>query len=271
MENKPISLRDIEAIANLPYLSFFEKILLFPRLNQILNKLPNTTELSILIESFLQELHIETVCDNISLAKIPAKKPLIVVSNHPYGLIDGFILTHSLLRKRQDIKMIAHYLLKLLAPFANHLIGIDPNKKQKLNGMQESKNWLMQGGTLCIFPAGRVSYWHWKSMSITDQKWKSALSYLITDTKATVIPAYVHGRNSWYFQLAGVFSKVFQAFLLPQQVFAKSHSKIQVTFGDPIQFAEINQLKTPEAQMAYLQKKSYALAKTKAQAENLTI
>jgi len=43
-----------------------------------------------------------------SLTAIPATGPLILVANHPYGILDGLIMGHLLARTRGDFRILAH-------------------------------------------------------------------------------------------------------------------------------------------------------------------
>ncbi|MBT8475634.1 MAG: acyltransferase, partial [Alphaproteobacteria bacterium] len=43
-----------------------------------------------------------------SLANIPSEGPLILVANHPYGILDGLIMGHILSEVRGDFRILAH-------------------------------------------------------------------------------------------------------------------------------------------------------------------
>ena len=64
------------------------------------------------IDDVLSQLNIDYEFNDEDLNNIPAKTPFILVSNHPYGGIDGLILLSIILKKRPDFKVMANYLLQ---------------------------------------------------------------------------------------------------------------------------------------------------------------
>ena len=51
---------------------------------------------------------------------IPSEGPLMVIANHPFGIIDGLILCSLISNKRKDFKIMTHETLKFL-PELDHL------------------------------------------------------------------------------------------------------------------------------------------------------
>ena len=43
-----------------------------------------------------------------SLEDIPKKGPVVIVSNHPFGILDGLLLGYILSKTRSDFKIIAN-------------------------------------------------------------------------------------------------------------------------------------------------------------------
>lgn len=42
------------------------------------------------------------------LAQIPARGGVLVVANHPYGILDGLLIGHLVATRRRDIKLVCH-------------------------------------------------------------------------------------------------------------------------------------------------------------------
>ena len=47
-----------------------------------------------------------------SLENIPAHGPLILIANHPYGILDGLMLGYILSRSRGDFRILAHRIFR---------------------------------------------------------------------------------------------------------------------------------------------------------------
>src|SRR5690349_8528535 len=54
------------------------------------------------LENLLTEMRVRPRIDAADHARIPASGPVVVVANHPYGMLDGAILTVLLTRIRPD-------------------------------------------------------------------------------------------------------------------------------------------------------------------------
>jgi len=59
-------------------------------------------------------------------ANIPARGPVVVVANHPYGGIEGIILAALLRSVRNDVKVLANSLLCSFPCLRESLIPVDP-------------------------------------------------------------------------------------------------------------------------------------------------
>ncbi len=96
-----------------------------------------------------------------SLDYIPKTGPLILIANHPYGILDGLILGHILQRTRGDFRILANsvfrraeMLNKVLLP-----ISFDATREATELNLQTRANalrYLADGGAMGVFPGGTV-------------------------------------------------------------------------------------------------------------------
>src|ERR1043166_196871 len=77
-------------------------------------------------EDCLAKLDIEFEFGKDELKNIPAKEPFIIVSNHPYGGLDGLILLALMGKLRPDMKIAANYLLRQIPGISQMIIPINP-------------------------------------------------------------------------------------------------------------------------------------------------
>ena len=199
------------------------------------------------------------------LEYIPKTGPVIVVANHPFGGLDGFILAHLLTGIRQDVKVLANYHLQRIPEMQELLLGVDPfgreqSWRKNLKPLRESIRLLQQGGLLLVFPAGEVSHYQLRRRQITDPHWSDTVGRLVTLTEASVVPAYFHGRNSLTFNMAGVIHPLLRTVLLPRELVKKINTTIDLSIGKAIAFQKLKRLEGPGAVTRYLRLRTYMLS-----------
>jgi putative hemolysin len=65
-----------------------------------------------ILENLLHEMEIDIQVDLVDLQRIPKAGPVVVLSNHPYGMLDGAVLGALLARVRPDVKVMTNFLLE---------------------------------------------------------------------------------------------------------------------------------------------------------------
>ena len=132
---------------------------------------------------------------------IPKNGPLLIIANHPFGIIDGLILCSIVSKVRGDFKIMTHETLKLLPQLEKYILPVDfsgndrNSLKHNLETGKKAKNQLQSQGVLIIFPSGSVSVAKNLKSAAVDDKWKTFLAKLIHQTKADILPIYFHGKN----------------------------------------------------------------------------
>lgn len=190
-----------------------------------------------------------------SLESIARDQPLIVVSNHPLGALEGMQLSRLLLRYRPDLKVLTNELLLQFKEFNELFIGVDvlnPDKQQmNARGMMQASRHLAKGGALLIFPAGTVSVLDLKSWSIQDAPWKHIVGRLALRYKAQCLPVHIEARNSWSFYLSGLVHKRLRTLLLPRAMLWQRSRKVTARIGQAIDLSDTD-ISTPATATEYL-------------------
>jgi putative hemolysin len=172
-----------------------------------------------LAESFLNHIDVEVDINREGLARIPSAGPLVIVSNHPFGVIEGFILNAVIRRVRRDYKFLAAYKLARIPGLAQFQFVVDPlkqSRKRRINpaAWHNVFKWVRRGRAFVVFPAGRVSRFNFRRRRITDVAWSPHVAALVRRTGAPVLPVYFPGSNGIFFQLIGLIYGELQNFLL---------------------------------------------------------
>lgn len=214
----------------------------------------------------MRALNLAYEVSDADLEKIPKEGPVIVVSNHPYGALDGVALGALLTTWREDAKLMANYLLAQMDEIKPWIIQVDPfggleSKRANFKGIKETIRFLREGGCIGTFPSGTVSHWHWRGTQVTDPQWLDNTARLVRQTKATVVPLYFDGHNSATFQMAGIINPRLRTMLLPRQMMRKRGDTLQVRIGQAISFRKLDSFATDREMMDYLRLSTYILRK----------
>lgn len=220
------------------------------------------------LENLLAEMRIDLEVHAADQSRIPATGPVVVVANHPYGVLDGALLTVLLTRARPDVKILTNYLLADVPELQRNCIFVDPFQTDRSiesnrKALREALAWLEQGGLLALFPSGEASQWHVPVGQNADGDWNDTAVRLIRRTGASALPVYFCGHNHVGFQLLGmIHPKLRPAFLL--QEFLKQEGRtVKVRIGSPVPAEAINAVETDREAMEYLRWRTYLLARRK--------
>lgn len=216
----------------------------------------------------LASLDVTYEIDEEDLKKIPANGPLIIVSNHPLGGLDGIILGSVLLRVREDSKLIVNELLTRMSEIEPYVITVNAfgGKKamaQNVAAMKETIRHLKNGGCVGTFPSGTVSYLH-RDFCISDPDWNTNIASIAKRTGANILPIYFEARNSWLFYAAGVIHPMLRTMLLPRELIriskiCKKRPAVRMYVGSVVPARKVSDFKTDEDLISWLRISSYIL------------
>lgn len=194
---------------------------------------------------------------------IPQSGPLIIVANHPFGGVEGMILTVLVEQIRPDNKIMANHLLRCIPELDDRLIYVDPfghrtSARRNMRPWREMIHWVENGGALTVFPAGEVSHLDWQQRQVTDPEWNGTIARLIRRTRAAVVPVFIDGRGTAFFQIMGLVNRKFRTMLLPRELLNKRGRTIHLRVGSSIPASELS-YRTDREMMDYLRLRTYLL------------
>jgi len=215
----------------------------------------------------LQALKISPVLRPGDMERIPAKGPLVVVANHPFGAVDGILLTQLLRQVRPDVKILGNYLLERIPQMRELIIPVDPfdqdrSARRNIAPVRQAIRYVRDGGALVIFPAGEVSHLQVRRREITDPSWDVRVAPLLRHAGAPVLPVYFPGGNSPLFHLLGLLHPRMRTALLPHELLNKQHRRIDVRIGAAIPYKKLTAVETDAALMDFLRVQTYLLGNT---------
>ncbi|MGB3976064.1 MAG: lysophospholipid acyltransferase family protein [bacterium] len=209
------------------------------------------------------------------LDSIPRNGPLLIVSNHPFGGLEGLILPTVFETIRPDMKFVANYLLSLIPEMANMFFSVNPfqgekSTTQNFKGIRQAMEWLNEGHAISVFPAGEVSHLHLKQMQIMDGPWHTFAARIIQATQCHTVPVFFYGLNSRLFQAMGVIHPLLRTLMLPREMLKKQNHTISVRIGSAIPPEKISTYDTPEKLTDYLRLRTYILQNRQAKRPRFT-
>jgi putative hemolysin len=193
-------------------------------------------------DAAMRRLELRIVANEDALARWPKTGPLVVVANHPFGVLDGLIICHLVSKVRSDFRVLTNSVLHRAEEIRTFLLPVDFADTQaavqtNLRTRAEAKLHLTKGGCLIVFPAGGVSttpsLWHSRAV---DAEWKTFTGRLIAQTHAPVAPVFFAGQNSRLFQLASHVSMTLRLSLLFKEIHDRIGTAVHVRVGDVIAF-----------------------------------
>lgn len=226
-----------------------------------------------LFARFLEELGVRWDCPREALARIPRSGPVVVVANHPFGLVEGATLGALLAQVRADVKFLGNSLLAGVPGIEPYLIPVDPfGNAAAFNwrGMRRSLEWLRQGGLLVTFPSGEVAALKLPTLQIAEPPWNERIARLIRLAAASAVPVFFHGANSPAFHLAGLIDPRLRTALLPQELLNKRGRTIRVAIGGPVTAETLGRFLTDREAVDYLRQRTYVLQSRVLQARSGT-
>ena len=217
----------------------------------------------VFIEALFQYLQITSDVLPEELQHIPKEGPFITVSNHPFGALDGLMMTNAVASVRPDYKILANFILSRIPNLSDFFLAVNPfeTKKNLMSsflGLRHAQAHLLEGAPLGVFPAGEVSTYN-KEGYIEDKEWNPIIMKLIFKAKIPVVPIYFAGANTTFFHEIGTIHPMLRTARLPAEMIKKAGKKITMRIGKPITPAEQAHFATPQELGNYLRARVYAL------------
>lgn len=214
----------------------------------------------------LDKLGITRKFENYKVFDSFKEGPFIVVSNHPYGHIDGITAISAVGGVRRDYKMMVNWVLMQIDTMEDFFLGVNPfpkdsrmsQVKSSFEGIKQCLSHLQAGHPLGFFPAGGVSQPHLLTKT-EDRDWQPSVLKLIKKAQVPVIPMYISGNNSWFYRFLGLIDWRIRTIRLCHELTNKRGKTIYVRFGKPVTVEEQNQYKNIFAFGKFLKDRTYAL------------
>jgi putative hemolysin len=250
---------------------YLERIAHIRQMNAFLRKYPDLKGYEFIDRVIHEELGCSASIDGIE--NIPADdKPVIFVSNHPLGGLDGMIIAKMIHDQRQTsndkrpLKVIVNELLMYMEPINS--LWAPVNKVGRLSREQaeaQQRMWESETDVL-TFPAGACSRLqringHWQ---IRDLEWMKNFIQRAREYKRNIVPVYFEGRNSRFFYALAYIRKLLHIKLniemlyLVDEMYGAHGKHFKVHVLPPVPYSALDNTKTPRQWAEYVKNLVYA-------------
>ena len=243
---------------------FLMLLLRFDKLNRVYNQIGDKTGLEF-IDELLKILDINYLIDSDELLKrVPKSGAGIVISNHPFGGLEGILMIKILSQVRTDMKIVSTQLLQKIDPISEFFLEDNPflkktDKRLVAQGQDKASEHLRNGGILCIFPAGDVSQFD-EARVLSDKQWEYVTLKFIKQQKVPIIPIHFQGNNSRLFYMMGNIHASLRNMKLPTEILHQRKKPIKIRIGTGISVSEQDKFTDIYQFGRFLRAKTYCLS-----------
>lgn len=214
----------------------------------------------------LGTMGIDLLTPQAQIDRIPKDGPVVVVANHPHGLVDGMILADLIGRRRTDYKILTRALLTGIDEVAaSYMISVpfphEPDAQRKSVEMRaKAMAHLKEGGVISVFPSGVVASSDTLLGPVVEREWNVFTAQMIRRSGARVVPVFFPGANTRAYQMANCLSPTLRQSLLLHEVVKSCNKPQNPIVGEPISEADLTLLeRDPRGFMAWLRAHTLAL------------
>lgn len=200
------------------------------------------------------------------LASLPREGGLLLVANHPFGIVDGLTIGHLGMRLRGNVRILTNSLLCRVPELDPHVLPVDFSstaEARRLTGetRRRAAALLEAGRVVAIFPGGGVATANRPLRGrAVDSPWHPFVGRLSTIPGVTTLPLHFAGQNSRLFQAASHWSYPLRVALIFHETRRRMGRPVRIAVGDPIGSHELARHDRSEVP-ALLRRRTMALAR----------
>lgn len=176
--------------------------------------------------------------------KLAADRPLVIVANHPFGIIDGIAALALAEKIGRPFRVIINKDLMKVPEIRPYSLAVDFSETRaaqadNIRMRAEALRLLKSGTTIVVFPAGGVATAPSMFERAVDLPWKAFTARMIIAAKAQVLPVWFDGQCGPMFQLASRFSLTLRLGLIIRELRQHVGKPLDVHIGSLLPFSEI--------------------------------
>lgn len=208
--------------------------------------------------------HFEVKVNYHGIENLPKDPKTIIAANHPFGGIEGIVMTNFLATHYGDVRVPSNDILMSIKNFKPYFIPINKHGSNSKIAAIELDKSLAAEIPLLIYPAGMVS--RKNNGIIRDLPWKKTFITKSIEYKRSIVPTFVAGKNSKLFYTVAGLRKILgikanlEMMLLPHELFQMHKAEFNIYFAQPVPFDFFDKRYRPAEWTEKFQNYIYSLA-----------
>jgi putative hemolysin len=214
----------------------------------------------------LDVMGIDLITPQAQLDRIPKTGPVVIVANHPHGMVDGMVFADLIGRVRTDYRILTRaFLTDIDGDAGAFLIPVpfphEEDAQAKMVEMRkQSMTHLKEGGVIAVFPSGVVASSNSLFGPMVEDEWNLFTAKMIRLSGARVVPLFFPGANSRWYQMANQISATLRQGLLIHEIVKACGKPQKPIVGHPFDQDEVKErLKDQRACMAWMREQTLNL------------
>lgn len=207
----------------------------------------------------LDVMKIDLITPQDQIDNIPKTGPVVLVANHPHGMVDGMVMADLAGRSRTDYRILTRaFLTDIDEDAGRFLIPVPfPHEEDAQAKMVEMRKQAMahlaSGGMIALFPSGVVASSDTMFGPAVEEEWNLFTAKMIRKSGARVVPCFFPGANSRWYQIANQLSPTLRQSLLIHEIVNACGKPQNPVVGAAFDDAEVKErLSDPRNFMSWL-------------------
>ncbi len=196
-------------------------------------------------------------------------RPLVLVANHPYGILDGIAALTLAEDLGRPFKVLINMELMKVPELRPYSLPIDFHETREaqatnLKTRDEAVRILREGTTVIVFPAGGVATAPTPFGRAVELPWKHFTARMVQAARASVLPVYFEGQCSPLFHLASRVSMTLRLSMLIRELRRSVGRRLVAHVGEIVPFEALKHANDRKALISELYELVHELAPSEA-------